>query len=68
MIEFKDYGIGDGPYVGIDFGRQPAFFVCGNTQHAIMQAYIEFEGRNWRRIKREVNKAIARVRKPPVAF
>lgn len=51
----------------MDFGREPTFFVVGNTQRAIIEALILFEGRDRRRIKREVNKAISRVRKPPLA-
>lgn len=36
----------------------PELIMVGNTQHAIVQAMVEFRGRDWRRIKREVRKAI----------
>lgn len=51
----------------MDFGREPTFVMVAPTQYAIIQAHLKFQGRNWRRIKREVNKAASRVRKPPIA-
>jgi len=36
---------------------KPQMMIIGGYQHAIWQAYLDFEGRNWRRIKREVRKA-----------
>jgi hypothetical protein len=44
--------------------QPPAVMIIGNVQHAIIQAHLAFRGRDRRRIKREVNKAIRRAARP----
>ncbi len=41
----------------------PEFFITSPVNAAMMDAYIRFHGRDRRRIKREVNKAIKLVRR-----
>lgn len=43
-----------------EFGPAPSIILCGHTQHAIIEAIVKFQGRDRRRVKREVNRAIAR--------
>lgn len=43
---------------------EPKTIRVGPINSAIIAAYAKFEGRNWRRIKREVNKAIKRAKYP----
>lgn len=43
------------------------YIVVGPIVYATLMAYVEFAGRDRRRIKREVNKAIKRARKQPDA-
>jgi hypothetical protein len=38
------------------------YLICGPVNYAMLQATIEFGGRNWRRLKREQNKAAKRAR------
>lgn len=40
----------------------PQYILAGATQSAMITAMVEFKGRNWRRIKREVNKAVRKAR------
>jgi hypothetical protein len=42
---------------------KPHFMVIGRVQAAIIQAHVKFAGRDRRRIKREVNKAVRRARR-----
>ena len=43
--------------------RQPDLIMVSPTAYALLKVYQDFEGRNWRRLKRESRKAIERVRK-----
>lgn len=42
--------------------REPQVIMCAPVPYAMLQAHWQFEGRNWRRIKREVNKAAKKAR------
>lgn len=42
---------------------KPEVILCGPAQYAMIQAYVEFQGRDRRRIKREVNKAARNARR-----
>lgn len=66
MIEFVEYPDSEpyrslGGFVAAEWAP-PEFILAGHTQHAIMQAMMDFQGRDWRRVKREVKKAIKRVK------
>lgn len=39
--------------------------LCGKVQYAMLCAQIDFQKRNWRRLKREVNKAARKARRAP---
>lgn len=41
----------------------PSVVLCGVRQAAAIQAHVDFQGRDRRRIKREVNKAMRRARR-----
>lgn len=43
-------------------GESPLVMLCGAQNYAMFLAMLEFEGRNWRRLKREMNKAARRAR------
>jgi hypothetical protein len=38
------------------------YIICGGPQAAAIRAHVEFQGRDRRRIKREVNKAMRKAR------
>lgn len=42
--------------------RSPDVIQCGGPQAAAIRAHIDFQGRDRRRIKREVNKAMRKAR------
>lgn len=44
-------------------GCRPSHIEAGPVQYAMIGAHIDFQGRDRRRIKREVNKAAKRARK-----
>lgn len=41
---------------------KPDVILVSQTFAAMVEAHVKFAGRNWRRIKREVNKAVRQVR------
>jgi hypothetical protein len=40
----------------------PKYIIVGPINYAMFEAYAKYGKRNWRRIKREVNKAIKRAK------
>lgn len=48
--------------IGLDFGKRPAFILVSATTKALVSVHVEFAGRDRRRIKREINKALRQVR------
>jgi len=42
---------------------RPDLILAGAEQYAMLQAYVDFQGRDRRRIKREVNKAAKQARR-----
>jgi hypothetical protein len=42
--------------------ERPQFILCGPVFHAAALAHVRFDGRDRRRIKREVNKAMRKAR------
>ena len=59
MIVGVDYGLGDKMAVWI----RPNYMLCGTVQYAMLNAHIDFQNRDRRRIKREVNKAAKKARR-----
>lgn len=51
------------PKIGawIDAAR-PAYIMAGRVTYAMIEAHVKFQGRDRRRIKREVNKAVRKAR------
>lgn len=43
-------------------GDRPDYILCGVKQAAAIRAHVDFQGRDRRRIKREVNKAMRKAR------
>lgn len=61
-------------FIGVDVGCHPSItgfyrtngsqvIMCGPVQYAMLKAHIDNQHRNWRRVKREVNKAAKAARR-----